>query len=121
MSYSVEVLDEVRDVDMPNLLAIEPALGRVVAEIVRDLHSDPWIGHEMRERLRLEVLKDCRKVSFDVSSWKAKPRFRLVYRHRPTDGSIAVITVLAVGPRTDLEAYRMAATRVGRERRHGNR
>jgi hypothetical protein len=121
VSYSVEVLDEVKDLDMPHLLSIDPSLGRAVAEIVRDLHVDPWLGGEMRERLRLEVLKDCRKVSFDLPSWKAKPRFRLVYRNRPTDGSIAVITVLAVGPRTDLEAYRLAATRLGHQRRQGQR
>jgi hypothetical protein len=118
VSHAVEVLDEVKRLDMPELLAIDARLARVVAEIVRDLHLDPWLGRELRERRRMEILKHCRKVLFDVPSWKGKPRFRLVYRNDPSDGSIAVLTVLAVGPRSDLEAYRRAATRLGhRERR----
>jgi hypothetical protein len=117
MPYRVEVLDEVRAIDMPALLAIEPAIGRVVAEIVRALHFDPWLGQEMRERLRLEILEDCRKVPFDLPSFKGKPRFRLVYRNDPDDGSIAVISVLAIGPRSGLAAYRRAATRLGAQER----
>lgn len=119
MSYAVEVLDEVNDIDMPALLDIDRALGRAVAELVRDLHRDPWLGREMRERMRLVVLKDCRKISFDVPSHKGKPRFRLVYRNQPDDGSIAVITVLAVGAREGLQAYKQAATRLGAQHRQG--
>jgi hypothetical protein len=117
VSYPVEVLDEVKSLDMPELLAIDPGLGRVVAEIVRELYSDPWPGRDMRERLRLEILKDCGKVLFDLPSWRGKPRFRLVYRNNPSDGSIAVVSVLAVGPRSDLEAYRRAASRLGHTER----
>lgn len=117
MDYPVRVLDEIKDLDVPELLAVDPGLGRVLAKLVRDLHFDPWLGQEMRERLRLEVLKDCRKVSFDLPSRRAKPRFRLVYRNDPSDGSIALITVIAAGPRADLEAYRRAATRLGHQRR----
>jgi len=119
VSYPVRVLDEVRALDVPALLAAEPGLARVLAEIVRELHFDPWLGQEMRERLRLDVLNDCRKVAFDLPSRRDKPRFRLVYRNDPSDGSIAVVTVLAVGPRSELAAYRNAATRVGREQRQG--
>jgi hypothetical protein len=71
----------------------------------------------MRERMRLEVLRDCRKVAFDVPGHKGQPRFRLVYRSDPDDGSIAVVTVLAVGERSELAAYRVAAARVGAQRR----
>jgi Txe/YoeB family toxin of Txe-Axe toxin-antitoxin module len=117
VSYPVEVLDEVKHLDMPELVAIDPRLGRVVAEIVRELHADPWLGREMRERRRMEVLKDCRKVLFDLPSRKGKPRFRLVYRNDPSDGSIALIAILAVGPRSDLQAYRRAVTRLGRRDR----
>ena len=121
MSHRVEVLEEVRTLDVPKLLAAAPGLARVLAEIVRELHFDPWIGREMRERLRLAVLKDCRRVSFDLATWKGKPRFRLVYRNDPSDGSVAVITVLAAGPRSELEAYRKAATRMGRQSRRDER
>ncbi len=119
MGYPVRVLDEVKDYDVPQLVDMEPGLARALAEIVRDLHFDPWLGAEMRERLRLEVLRDCRKVSFDVPSRRAKPRFRMVYRNDPSDGSVAVITVIAAGPRSRLEAYRRAASRLGRQRRQG--
>jgi hypothetical protein len=114
VSYPVEVLDEVRRLDMPVLLAIDPALGRAVAEIVRDLHFDPWLGAEMRTRVRLDILRDCRKVSFDLPSHKGKPRFRLIYRNRPDDGSIAIVTVLAV------HAHRRGRS-AGREARRGVR
>ena len=120
MSYRVRVLDEVREHDLPELLAVDPGLGRVVAELVAKLYSDPWLGVEMRERMRLDVLKDCRKVPFDLPTWKDRPRFRLVYRNDPNDGSIAVITVLSVGHRSELAAYRQAATRVGAERRRAD-
>jgi hypothetical protein len=121
VSYSVEVLDEVKNLDMPQLLAIDARLARVVAELVRELYSDPRLGREMPQRLRLEVLKDCRKVPFDLPSRKDKPRFRLVYRNDPSDGSVAVVTVLAVGPRSDLEAYRRAASRLGHKERQQTR
>lgn len=119
MSHRVEVLEEVRLHDVPELLSIEPGIGRVLAGIVRDLHFDPWLGREMRERLRLEVLRDCRKIPFDVPSHAGKPRFRLVYRNDPSDGSIPVVCVLAVGPCSNLDAYRRAATRLGARERRG--
>ncbi len=115
--YDVRVLEEVRTIDMPALAAVDPAAPRAAAEIVRDLHSDPWRGQEMRARMRMELLQDCRKVPFDVPGHKGKPRFRLVYRNDPSDGSIAVVTILAVGEREELAAYRQAAARAGAEAR----
>jgi hypothetical protein len=116
MSYPVEVLAEVREIDVPELLEVDRDLGRVVAEIIRDLYRDPWLGTEVRARARLGALEHCRKVKFDLPAYKGKPRFRLVYRNDPDDGSIAIVTVLAVGGRTDLGVYRSAATRLGRLR-----
>lgn len=111
--YRVRVLDEVKEVDMPALAAVDPAAPRAAAEIVAKLHRDPWLGQEMRARIRMEVLQTCRKVPFDVAGYTGKPRFRLVYRNDPSDGSIAVVTILAVGEREDLMAYRLAAARAG--------
>jgi hypothetical protein len=119
--YDVRVLDEVKTVDMPAVAAVDPAAPRAAAEIVRGLHSDPWLGQEMRARTRLEVLEACRKVPFDVPGHQGKPRFRLVYRNDPSDGSIAVVTILAVGEREDLTAYRLAASRAGAEARKRSR
>lgn len=119
MSYRVEVLDEVRLEDIPQLT--ERALRRRIAEILRELHVDPWLGAEMRERYNLRVLENCRKVSFDVRDKsgreRARKRYRLVYRNEPQDGAPAQILVLAIGERSALSAYRLAATRLGRRRR----
>ena len=115
--YGVRVIDEVKTIDMPALAAVDPAAPRAAAEIVRDLHFDPWLGQEMRARRAMEILETCRKVPFDVPGHTGKPRFRLVYRNDPFDGSIAVVTILAVGEREDLAAYRLAAARVGAETR----
>jgi hypothetical protein len=119
--YAVDVLDEGKTIDMPALVEIEPAVGKAVAEVVAKLHTDPWLGQEMRARMRLEILEHCRKVPFDVPGWDDKPRFRLVYRNDPSDGSIAVVTVLSVGPRSELKAYRQAAARAGGEERRRRR
>jgi hypothetical protein len=39
-----EVLDEVRDLDVPELLAVDPGLARVPVEKARELHCDPAGG-----------------------------------------------------------------------------
>lgn len=43
-------------------------------------------------------------------------RYRFVFRNEPDDGAVARTTVLSIGPREDLAAYRRAATRRGRQR-----
>jgi hypothetical protein len=119
--YDVRVLEEVKTVDLPALAEIEPGAVRVVAELVAQLYSDPWLGQETRARVRMEVLEHCRKVPFDVPGHNGKPRFRLVYRNDPSDVSIAVVSVLSVGPRAALSAYRDAATRAGAKERQRRR
>lgn len=117
MSYRVEILEEVRDLDIPALKQVHADLAREVVKLVQKLQTDPWIGVEMRDRPRMEILSDCRKIPFDLPGHKGKPRFRLVYRNDPNDGSIAVVQVLSVGPRSELDAYRQAVTRVAKRRR----
>lgn len=117
MSHAVELLEEVKTKDVPALVELDPKLVRCVAEIVAELKTNPWLGAEMWARPRFELVSNCRKVPFDVPSWKGKPRYRLVYRNDPDDGSIAVLTVLSVGERDDLAAYRAAVTRVAAELR----
>lgn len=109
MTYQVDVLDEVRRHDIPAL----PTQGvrRAAAELLRQLYFDPRIGEPMRERFNLRILADCRKVLFDEPGWKGKPRFRFVFRNEPDDGAVSRTTVLSIGPRQDLAAYRLAATR----------
>ncbi len=83
----------------------------------RDLSENPHFGEPLRNRLRIGDLSECRVVRFDRAGWRNKPRFRLVYYNDPDDGSIAVVRVIAVGLRAQLEAYKAAAARLRRERR----
>lgn len=112
MKYLVDVLDEVREKDIPELPSREAK--RAAAELLAQLYVDPRIGEPMRERYNLANLKGCRKVSFDEEGWRGKPRFRFVFRNEPDDGAVARTTVLAIGSREKLEAYRRAAGRRGR-------
>jgi len=83
----------------------------------RDLGENPHLGEPLRNRLRIGDLSKCRLVRFDRAKRRGKPRFRLVYYNDPDDGSIAVVRVIAVALRAQLEAYKQAAARLRRERR----
>jgi hypothetical protein len=86
-------------------------LKREVARIVVELHGNPHHGELMGDKPP-RVLKGCRKVRFDESGWKGKPRYRFVYRNEPTDGASAKSVVLAIGRRDRMIAYAKAARRV---------
>ena len=43
-----------------------------------------------------------------------KPRYRLIYKNEPTDGSVAVVAIIAIGERNNLIAYRIARSRLGK-------
>lgn len=109
MTYEVDVLEEVRSQDIPALPSQD--VRRAAAELLRQLYFDPRIGEPMRERFNLTVLAGCRKVLFDEPGWKGKPRFRFVFRNEPDDGAVSRTTVLSIGPRKELQAYRLAAQR----------
>lgn len=115
MTYHVDVRDEVKHDDIPALPS--QAVRQAAAEILRELYFDPRIGEPMRERFNLKVLADCRKVPFDEPGHKGKARYRFVFRNEPEDGAVARTTVLSIGPREDLAAYRRAAERRGHEKR----
>jgi hypothetical protein len=86
-------------------------LRRAVARIVVELHGNPHYGELMGDKPP-RVLKGCRKVRFDESGWRRKPRYRFVYRNEPTDGAPATSIVLAIGRRDRMIAYAKAARRV---------
>ena len=109
MTYLVEVLEAVKLEDIAALP--DDDVRYAAARLLRELYFDPRIGEPLRERFNLRVLRGCRKVAFDKQGWRGKPRFRLVFRNEPDEGSVAKTTVLAVAARKDLEAYRKAATR----------
>ncbi len=85
--------------------------------LMADLSENPYLGESLRNRAGVGDLSSCRRIRFDQSEWQGLPRYRLVYRNDPSDGSIAIVQVIAVGLRERLTAYREAATRVRRELR----
>lgn len=86
------------------------ALKRRIAELLVECKGNPFIGELMGRGLHPE-LANCRRVRFDIPSFKGKPRFRLIYRNEPTDGAPAECHWLTVAPRAGLQAHRRARQR----------
>lgn len=114
MSYAVDVLKSVKTEDIP---ALPREVQRAAAKLLVRLHIDPRIGEPMRERYNLNNIKACRKVSFDEEGHEGKLRYRFVFRNEPDDGAVDRTTVLSIGSREGLAAYRQAATRRGKQNR----
>jgi Txe/YoeB family toxin of Txe-Axe toxin-antitoxin module len=111
--YHVAAERDVAD-DLRALRAVDEQLVRAALALMLELRNDPWLGEGPFQRYNLRPLRDCRKLRFNIPSWKGKPRYRLVYRNEPDDGAPGVVRVWAVGPRADLVAYTRAAARVAR-------
>lgn len=110
--------------DLAELEQIDAHLPGVAVRLMLALREDPWLGDDPRERYNLKPLANCRRLKFDLPGWRGKPRFRLVYRDEPSDGSVALVRVWAVGPRKGFVVYTRAAARASREearRRRGGR
>lgn len=86
------------------------ALKRRIAELLVECKANPFIGELMGSGLHPE-LANCRRVRFDITAYKGKPRFRLIYRNDPTDGAPAQCHWLTVAPRAGLQAHRRAQQR----------
>jgi hypothetical protein len=86
------------------------ALKRRIAELLVECKANPFIGELMGPGLHPE-LANCRRVRFDLSIHKGKPRFRLIYRNEPTDGAPAECHWLTIAPRAGLQAHRRAEHR----------
>ncbi len=111
MSYEVVVLPSARG-DFQRLYAEDRDVLKAALAVAAALEVNPWLGKEMRSRLGLVELKDCRRVAFDSAEHKGKPRYRLVYRNEPSDGAVQLVAVLSAARRSDLEAYRRAKPRL---------
>jgi mRNA-degrading endonuclease RelE of RelBE toxin-antitoxin system len=107
--YCFEFLPEVQEEVKP----LSEELRRRIAELVVQLHRNPWLGEVMDDRWR-ENLAGSRKLRFDAPGWKGKPRYRLVYRNEPSDGAVGVVVVVAIARRDDMIAYARAAARLAR-------
>lgn len=105
---------EARD-DITALPTVEHRLAAV--RVILSLQENPWLGTELRERIRVGDLRGLRRVAFDEPNWKGKPRYRVVYRNEPDDAVVEVVAVIAVGRQERLAAYREAAARLREEMR----
>jgi hypothetical protein len=90
------------------------ALKQRIAELLVECKGNPFIGELMGSGLHPE-LANCRRVRFDVSTRKGKPRLRLIYRNEPSDGAPAECHWLTIAPRAGLQAHRRAQQRSRRE------
>lgn len=96
-------------VEDANRLDLE--LRRQIARIVVELQGNAHLGELMGDRPP-RILRGCRKIRFDQPDWNNKPRYRIVYRNEPSDGAVALVTVLAIGRRDEMIAYAKAASRL---------
>lgn len=71
-------------------------------------------GVKLDSRVSIGDLSDCYKLYFDPDG-SGKPRYRLVYRYTPDELHAVAIEVVAVGSRSNLDAYRRAITNLGRD------
>ena len=85
--------------------------------VIVSLQENPWLGTELRERMRVGNLRGLRRVAFNEPGWTDKPRYRVVYRNEPDDAVVEIVAVIAVRRRERLAAYREAAVRLRAERR----
>lgn len=116
----VELADGVKG-DIAELTAIsddaDPAqraqvdvLKHRIAALFLECEANPYAG-ELMGAGRHPELANCRRVRFDIETYKGKPRFRLIYRNEPMDGTPSECLWLAVGPRAGLRAHRKARQR----------
>jgi hypothetical protein len=111
VSYRVVVLPSARS-DFIELAERDRELARVALALASELSENPWLGEEMRSRLGLQELSECRRIRFDRADWKGKPRYRLIYRNEPSDGAPHIVAILAAAQRESLGAYKRAKPRL---------
>jgi ParE toxin of type II toxin-antitoxin system, parDE len=111
MSYAVVVLPGAH-ADLSELVELDRKAALAALRLATELKENPWLGDELRARRGLEELKDCRRIRFDRDDWTKKPRFRLIYRNKPSDGAPHIVAILAATQRRDLSAYRRAKPRL---------
>lgn len=111
MTYQVVVLPSAHS-DFVELAQRDREVARAALSLANELRDNPWLGDEMRARLGLVELRDCRRIRFDRTDWKDKPRYRLIYRNEPSDGTPHIVAILAAAERENLGAYRRAKPRL---------
>lgn len=102
-----DVVDDIRA--LPDDLARHAAI-----QTIADIRRGVRVGAPLDYRAGTGDLRDCRKVYFDIVGAGHKPRFRLVYLVVDEVVEVLSAEVVAVGVRADLDAYHLAALRLGR-------
>ena len=98
-----------------DLAELSPALLQAVRRLLPGLREDPLKHSQPLDYdRRIGNLGDCRKVYFDERSDIRPAGYRIVLRLRPDELDPSEIQIISVGPRSNLEAYRRAATRLER-------
>jgi len=117
LSHRIALIPEAR----LDVLALPVEPRKQVVKLLVALEQNPYLGREMWVVRGFEVLTDCRSIKFDTPGRKGKPRYRLVYRNEPDEGTIAVICVLAAGERKQMAAYKQARARLQARRGRAER
>ena len=86
--------------------------GEVVRLLVA-LKREPRLGDLLEVDPRVGDLSDCRKLEFGPDEGRG-PTFRIVYRLLPDSLAPAQVEIVAIGPKQELLAYALAASRLGR-------
>ncbi|MEX2549717.1 MAG: hypothetical protein WD638_05795 [Nitriliruptoraceae bacterium] len=81
------------------------------------LPGEPLLGDWLTEHAQTGDLSTCRKVKLGPDEITPDgdnlgPSLRLVYRLLPSNTDVQQVEVLCIGPRRDLIAYAVAATRL---------
>lgn len=101
-----EVLDDLRALESKQLK-------RQALALLHKLKAAPLLGQPLGYQQSTGNLEDCRKLYFG-ESLKGPPTHRIVYRLAPDEHAPTEVDVIAVGPRRDAEAYKVAVKRLGR-------
>lgn len=86
-------------------------LRKMALGLLVEIAEGTLAGRSLDDRIATGDLSDCFKLYFDTDT-QQKPRFRLVYRI--VGDKVHAVQAVAAGERQGLNAYRIAAHRLGR-------
>lgn len=89
-----------------------PAARKMALDMLVLVRDGRVRGVRLGHHIQTGDLSDCYKLYFDPDG-SSKPRFRLVYRYTPNEIQAVALEAVAVGPRSGLEVYLRAASRLG--------
>ncbi len=99
-----------------DLAKLSPAVLRAIRRLLPGLRADP-LRHSspLDYDARTGNLGDCRKVYFDENEMIRPAGYRIVLRLLPDETEPQQIQIVSIGPRSNLEVYRRASSRLERD------